>query len=164
MSLGSKAASSVLRAAWRPATQAATRLAETVDKEIVADVFSCAMKKQTGVSLKYMLTFGHVPLERQVSICGRSFCEEEERHKPTGETARREISPRRLCRGFPSSPPSSSLTLNSSTLPTPTPNQNTNPAPPVGPVPPQRAPCPPRPPRRRARKPPLRPQREGARP
>jgi hypothetical protein len=67
MSLGSKAASSVLRAAWRPATQAATRLAETVDKEIVADVFSCAMKKQTGVSLKYMLTFGHVPLERQVS-------------------------------------------------------------------------------------------------
>ena len=67
MSLGAKAASSVLRAAWRPATAAATRLAETVDKEIVADVFSCAMKKQTGVSLKYMLTFGHVPLERQVS-------------------------------------------------------------------------------------------------
>ena len=68
MSLGAKAASSVLRAAWRPATAAATRLAETVDKEIVADVFSCAMKKQTGVSLKYMLTFGHVPLERQVSV------------------------------------------------------------------------------------------------
>lgn len=68
MSLGSKAASSVLRAAWRPATQAATRLAETVDKEIVADVFSCAMKKQTGVSLKYMLTFGHVPLERQLLL------------------------------------------------------------------------------------------------
>ena len=30
------------------------RLAESFSKEVVDDIFSCALKKQTGVSLKYM--------------------------------------------------------------------------------------------------------------
>ena len=36
--------------------------------EVVNDVFACAMKKQTGVSLKYMLDFGANPFERQMIL------------------------------------------------------------------------------------------------
>ena len=154
MSLGAKAASSVLRAAWRPATQAATRLAETVDKEIVADVFSCAMKKQTGVSLKYMLTFGHVPLERQVS-CRWSWLwkigSTKDRRR-RGALKRFHFAASVDFRRRPRrSPPSPSRPSFPRTLPYPLLLHNTTIAPPLGTVPPQRAPRPPRPPRRRAR-------------
>lgn len=60
----------MLRAAggWGPSAAVATRLAESVDKAVVDDIFKCAIKKQTGVSLKYMLDFGANPIERQVRI------------------------------------------------------------------------------------------------
>lgn len=58
----------MLRAAWGPSAAVATRLAESVDKAVVDDIFKCAIKKQTGVSLKYMLDFGANPIERQVSF------------------------------------------------------------------------------------------------
>ena len=41
---------------------------DTVPAEVVNDIFACALKKQTGVSLKYMLDFGANPFERQMIL------------------------------------------------------------------------------------------------
>lgn len=49
------AASAALRAAGVVSKQATgVRLGESYPKEVVDDVFASALKKQTGVSLKYM--------------------------------------------------------------------------------------------------------------
>ena len=45
-------ASQALRAAGAAAS--AVRLADHFSREVVDDIFACALKKQTGVSLKYM--------------------------------------------------------------------------------------------------------------
>lgn len=37
-------------------------------REVVDDIFAHALKKQTGVSLKYMLDFGSNPIERQLVL------------------------------------------------------------------------------------------------
>lgn len=60
-------AGSVLRA-WRPAAGAAARLVDAVPRAVVDDIFACALKKQTGVSLKYMLDFGANPIEKQLRL------------------------------------------------------------------------------------------------
>jgi hypothetical protein len=44
------------------------RLADCVTREVVDDIFAHALKKQTGVSLKYMLDFGANPIERQLLL------------------------------------------------------------------------------------------------
>lgn len=44
------------------------RLIDSFNKELVDDIFSHALKKQTGVSLKYMLDFGQNPIERQMLL------------------------------------------------------------------------------------------------
>lgn len=44
------------------------RLQDLHNQEVVNDVFSHALKKQTGVSLKYMLDFGANPIERQLLL------------------------------------------------------------------------------------------------
>lgn len=71
-----RAATSVLRSLASPGGAAAVataagkavRLADAVPKAVVDDIFACALKKQTGVSLKYMLDFGARPIERQVRV------------------------------------------------------------------------------------------------
>lgn len=54
------------------ATEAAVpkgaRLADSLSREVVDDIFAHALKKQTGVSLKYMLDFGANPIERQLVL------------------------------------------------------------------------------------------------
>eukprot|EP00775_Hariotina_reticulata_P011444 gene11444-11590_t len=44
------------------------RLADCQAREVVDDIFAHALKKQTGVSLKYMLDFGSSPIERQLVL------------------------------------------------------------------------------------------------
>lgn len=44
------------------------RLIDCFSKDVVDDVFAHALKKQTGVSLKYMLDFGANPIERQLTL------------------------------------------------------------------------------------------------
>ena len=47
---------------------AGARLVDSVSREVVDDIFGHALKKQTGVSLKYMLDFGSKPIERQLIL------------------------------------------------------------------------------------------------
>lgn len=44
------------------------KLQETYDIALVNDIFRSSVKKQTGVSLKYMLDFGQKPIERQMIL------------------------------------------------------------------------------------------------
>jgi hypothetical protein len=67
----SSAARLAVRAAAATAMGAKTegiRLADCVPRELVDDIFAHALKKQTGVSLKYMLDFGSNPIERQLVL------------------------------------------------------------------------------------------------
>ena len=57
--------SSVAKMALRTASK---RLVDSVPKEVVDDIYRCSFKKQTGVSLKYMLDFSAMPLERQMLL------------------------------------------------------------------------------------------------
>jgi len=52
----------------RAMSSGAARLVDSLPKATVDDIFECALKKQTGVSLKYMMDFGNVPLEKQLMI------------------------------------------------------------------------------------------------
>ncbi|KXZ46186.1 hypothetical protein GPECTOR_46g255 [Gonium pectorale] len=63
------AARGIARAAFvatRP--NVSVRLIDSFNKETVDDIFAHALKKQTGVSLKYMLDFGQNPIERQLLL------------------------------------------------------------------------------------------------
>jgi pyruvate dehydrogenase kinase 2/3/4 len=55
-------------AATQSALKQGARLADSVSREVVDDIFAHALKKQTGVSLKYMLDFGSNPIERQLLL------------------------------------------------------------------------------------------------
>jgi len=44
------------------------RLTESAPTAVIDDIFQSALKRQTGVTLKYMMDFGAVPLERQLMI------------------------------------------------------------------------------------------------
>ena len=62
-------AKAVVRAANATSgTARGARLADCVSREVVDDIFAHALKKQTGVSLKYMLDFGANPIERQLLL------------------------------------------------------------------------------------------------
>lgn len=50
------------------ASNATVRLADQWPREVVDDIFASALKRQTGVSLKYMLDFGANPIERQLVL------------------------------------------------------------------------------------------------
>lgn len=41
--------------------RAVKRLAETVSRDVVDDIYNCSLVNQTGVSLKYMMDFGSYP-------------------------------------------------------------------------------------------------------
>lgn len=47
---------------------AATKLVDTVSRTVADDIFSCALKRQTGVTLRHMMDFGSNPVERQLKI------------------------------------------------------------------------------------------------
>mmetsp|Transcript_21174 Transcript_21174/g.72142 ORF Transcript_21174/g.72142 Transcript_21174/m.72142 type:complete len:400 (+) Transcript_21174:422-1621(+) len=61
-SAGTAGASSALPASG------AVRLADKFDKSLVDDIYRCSFKRQSGVSLKYMMDFGAFPLEKQLLI------------------------------------------------------------------------------------------------
>eukprot|EP00798_Chlamydomonas_sp_ICE-L_P031808 gene31808-7007_t len=52
----------------RSTVQKGSRLVDHWERPIVEDIFRHAMKKQTGVQLKYMLDFGANPFERQLIL------------------------------------------------------------------------------------------------
>jgi len=52
----SGAARAAVRAAAATAAHSGTRLADSIARELVDDIFAHALKKQTGVSLKYMVS------------------------------------------------------------------------------------------------------------
>ncbi|KAG1663066.1 hypothetical protein FOA52_011586 [Chlamydomonas sp. UWO 241] len=56
------------RAVNRVGASAAARLADSYEGSVVDDVFAYALKKQTGVALKYMLNFGQNPIDRQLLL------------------------------------------------------------------------------------------------
>lgn len=56
MATVSRLASSVLKQSYA-AKQNGVRLGDHYSKELVDDIFACALKKQTGVSLKYMCVY-----------------------------------------------------------------------------------------------------------
>ena len=46
----------------------ATKLVDTVSRSLADDIFSCALKRQTGVTLRHMLDFGSNPVDRQLVL------------------------------------------------------------------------------------------------
>lgn len=52
----------------KAASTASVRLVDSLPREVVDDIFSCALKKQTGVTLRHMLDFGANPVERQLLL------------------------------------------------------------------------------------------------
>jgi pyruvate dehydrogenase kinase 2/3/4 len=61
------AARRLLRASMEAATNAA-KLQESYDAGLVNEIFRHSVKKQTGVSLKYMLDFGQKPIDKQIIL------------------------------------------------------------------------------------------------
>lgn len=61
-------AGTLSRALRNGANTTVKRLSDSAPREVVDDIYSSALKKQTGVSLKYMLDFGQNPIERQLMI------------------------------------------------------------------------------------------------
>ena len=66
--MGAGLARAISRAAKATQQAAVHRLEDCLPRELVDDVFAHAIKKQTGVSLKYMLDFGANPIERQLLL------------------------------------------------------------------------------------------------
>lgn len=52
----------------RNATTKSARLADTVPRNVLDDIYRCSFKRQTGVSLKYIIDFGQYPIERQMLV------------------------------------------------------------------------------------------------
>ena len=59
-------ASAIVRSALAAAKQ--VKLSDSVPRELVDDIFGSALRKQTGVSLRYMLDFGANPIKRQMVL------------------------------------------------------------------------------------------------
>lgn len=55
-------------ASCRLSTMAVRRLTETLSKRLVEDIYKCSQKKQTGVSLKYMMDFGAFPTKKNLLV------------------------------------------------------------------------------------------------
>ncbi|KAJ7519973.1 hypothetical protein O6H91_20G061900 [Diphasiastrum complanatum] len=47
---------------------AVKRLSETLSRNLLDDIYRCSFKKQTGVSLKYMMDFGQSPTEKNLIV------------------------------------------------------------------------------------------------
>jgi len=45
-----------------------TSLADIVPRDLLDDIYRCSFKRQTGVSLKYIIDFGQYPIERQMLV------------------------------------------------------------------------------------------------
>jgi pyruvate dehydrogenase kinase 2/3/4 len=61
------AARRLLRASME-AAGVSCKLQDAYDSGLVNEIFRHAVKKQTGVSLKYMLDFGQKPIEKQILL------------------------------------------------------------------------------------------------
>lgn len=59
-------ASALVRSALAASKQ--VKLSDSVPRELVDDIFASALRKQTGVSLRYMLDFGANPIRRQMML------------------------------------------------------------------------------------------------
>lgn len=66
----------VLRATIEETAKVGGRLQDMYDSQLVNDIFRHSMKKQTGVSLKYMLDFGQRPIEKQMILSGQFLHQE----------------------------------------------------------------------------------------
>ena len=55
---------------------AGVRLADCFSKDLVDDIFNCAIKRQTGVTLRHMLDFGANPVERQLLLSAQFLHQE----------------------------------------------------------------------------------------
>lgn len=64
--MGFRIASAMVRSALAATKQ--VKLSDSVPRELVDDIFGSAIKKQTGVSLRYMLDFGANPIKRQMIL------------------------------------------------------------------------------------------------
>eukprot|EP00271_Cylindrocystis_brebissonii_P012068 TRINITY_DN3013_c0_g1_i2.p1 TRINITY_DN3013_c0_g1~~TRINITY_DN3013_c0_g1_i2.p1 ORF type:complete len:240 (+),score=42.30 TRINITY_DN3013_c0_g1_i2:565-1284(+) len=60
-------------ASARPASR---RLAEIVPSNVVSDIYRCSFRKQTGVSLKYMMAHGAYPTERNLLLSAQFLQQE----------------------------------------------------------------------------------------
>lgn len=54
--------------AMKAGSGASTKLVDAVPRALADDIFSCALKRQTGVTLRHMLDFGSNPVERQLVL------------------------------------------------------------------------------------------------
>lgn len=59
-------AKKLLKATWDAASKQAPKLQDGYDAGLVREIFRHAMRKQTGVSMKYMLDFGQTPAKRPI--------------------------------------------------------------------------------------------------
>ena len=55
---------------------AVKRLADVIPQSVLQDLGQLSRRKQKGVSLKYMLDFGHYPLNRQLLLSAQFLHEE----------------------------------------------------------------------------------------
>lgn len=62
--------------AVRSAKEASQKLAEILPSNIVADIYKYSFKKQTGVSLKYMMAHGAFPTERNLLLSAQFLAQE----------------------------------------------------------------------------------------
>eukprot|EP00242_Pyramimonas_sp_CCMP2087_P014080 CAMPEP_0198213292 /NCGR_PEP_ID=MMETSP1445-20131203/28784_1 /TAXON_ID=36898 /ORGANISM="Pyramimonas sp., Strain CCMP2087" /LENGTH=386 /DNA_ID=CAMNT_0043887917 /DNA_START=397 /DNA_END=1557 /DNA_ORIENTATION=- len=61
----------MVRAAQTVRKMSSNRLADTVPRNVLDDIYRCSFKRQTGVSLKYIIDFGQYPIERQMIVSAR---------------------------------------------------------------------------------------------
>jgi len=55
---------------------AAPRLADIVSSSVLDDIYTCSLRRQTGVSLKYIIDFGQFPIERQMLMSAQFLHQE----------------------------------------------------------------------------------------
>ena len=70
------AAQRVGAALARSLTPQAKRLADSLPRDVVDDIFGQALKRQQGVSMKYMLEFGGKPIEKQLILSAQFLHQE----------------------------------------------------------------------------------------
>lgn len=60
----------------RSLTPAAKKLVDALPRDVVDDIFGQALKRQQGVSMKYMLEFGAKPIEKQLILSAQFLHQE----------------------------------------------------------------------------------------
>ena len=70
------AAPRVTSALKQSLTPAVKRLADSLPRDVVDDIFGQALRRQQGVSMKYMLEFGGKPIEKQLILSAQFLHQE----------------------------------------------------------------------------------------